>query len=293
MLNAADFTTLWTSTFPGLPMPPTAWNEYVERENMYQDYLDIFRGWNSRANRVIRSFVPAAWYYPHPFFDATGKPLLEQTPCVKYVLVAEAPPTASTFFYNITHLGSTQYYTAPLTAFGIASTLKVPRDKENGLLALAKKGVVLLDIFPFAIKYTTKHRNNLNNGSFTRAFWTGGVYNMNSRLHADILPFKCKNIDEILVCLIAPPIISHYIADSIHHGRFGLPKHFAIRNVKNFFTPPSHAIVIRHRFYEWTIGGFLNGIYPRTLQVVPIYRCCAYSGAGTVPHKLFIQNALL
>lgn len=64
--------------------------------------------------------------YPHPFFDSNGKPLLDEKPCIRYLLIGEArPPSnrpvlnkclddkANTYFYDIRHIKHTSYLSAP------------------------------------------------------------------------------------------------------------------------------------------------------------------------------------
>lgn len=89
MLNKKQFDDLWGASIGSLR--PTIltpdYNDYLLREGMLEDYLDIFRGYSTRErNGEIR--MP----YPHPFFNADGTPKLDKTPCIKYILVGEAPP---------------------------------------------------------------------------------------------------------------------------------------------------------------------------------------------------------
>ena len=66
MLTLADYTALWIhnplgmgsfATITGIAAPPP-YTDYVIRENMLEDYLDIFRGINTRGNPHIRPEVP-------------------------------------------------------------------------------------------------------------------------------------------------------------------------------------------------------------------------------------------
>jgi len=167
MLTLAEYTNLWNTYFasvvPVASNPigcPADYSEYINRENMLQDYLDIFRGINTRGNIKFRATPPfKSWYYLHPFFDSvTGKSKLKKRPCIKYILIAEAPPDTkqvvlktncliaggdknNSFFYNILHLKNTDYFSAPLKAFGLKPKLNCPENKINGLLELVEISV--------------------------------------------------------------------------------------------------------------------------------------------------------
>ncbi len=165
MLTLTEYGHLWKTHFSGIVpagviMPDYC--EYLNREHMVEDYLDIFRGVNTRSKRPIQpcnkkkennsnQILPTEeWYYPHPFFDEKGKGKIEK-PCIKYIMIGEAarPDTAGTYFYNINHTNRTDYFSAPCNAFSV-----VNGSKTDKLIDLAIKGVVLLDIFPFALDYT-------------------------------------------------------------------------------------------------------------------------------------------
>ena len=103
MLNEEQYEDLWNDHFApivpaGTIMPP--YNDYVIRENMFEDYLDIFRGINTRHIRQI--FPVGGWYYEHPFFNADGTCILVNIPCIKYILIGEACPAfGANYFYDI------------------------------------------------------------------------------------------------------------------------------------------------------------------------------------------------
>jgi hypothetical protein len=86
MLLEKQYKELWGTHFSGITTCPS-YNEYIIRENMLEDYLDLFRGRNTREDRAIR---PTNWYYEHPFFDEKGNSILKEKPCIKYILIAEA-----------------------------------------------------------------------------------------------------------------------------------------------------------------------------------------------------------
>jgi hypothetical protein len=64
-----DFAPLTTEAMP-------SYDEFKISERMLEDYLDIFRGYNSREGDNL---MP----YPHPFFDENGNSLLKVKPCIK------------------------------------------------------------------------------------------------------------------------------------------------------------------------------------------------------------------
>ena len=93
------------------------------------------------------------------------------------ILFGEAPPFWAgnsrekdrTYFYNPDHLNPDQtWLTIPYNYFvankSSYSKIKSKDDKTRRLLELAKKGVVLIDVFPFPIIQDTDVRNKVSNG---------------------------------------------------------------------------------------------------------------------------------
>jgi hypothetical protein len=200
-------------------------------ERMLQDYLDIFRGYNTRPDNL-------AMPYDHPFFDENGNPLLQETPCIEFILVGEARPPendaeendcggdrANTYFYNKTHIGifktinGREYYNpspwlnAPRLNWVCPLFQPCPNNKVHTLLCLASQGVLLLDLFPFPIPYGPI-RQPLNDEGVTRSFWDdpANPYSLSNRIIA-IQHLLCNNWD---LCLIAPPTISAHIVNPIN-----------------------------------------------------------------------------
>lgn len=181
--------------------------EYLKREIQFQDYLDLFIGkiTYKRSNGFIKLNGCEVNIGPHPFekeIITAGK----QT--IKYILIAEAPPTGSTYFYDCTHLGSTPYFKATCNAFGIELINPLSEvQKINVLTALANKGVVLLDLFPFSIPFTTSFRKKLMARGIAKEFWNGTAYSIQTQINS-----LCSLLDlEWDLCLIAPPILSCHI----------------------------------------------------------------------------------
>ncbi|MFZ4413590.1 MAG: hypothetical protein ACOYOV_10940 [Bacteroidales bacterium] len=221
MLTEAEYNDLWVKNFTpivGRILIPD-YDQYIIRENMFQDYLDIFRGFNSRNIRLIQ---PNLWIYEHPFFDNNGNLKLNKVPKIKYILIAEAAPkiiddNIIKYIYN-TNLNGGQYITAPMNAFGINTNNTVDR-----LLSLASKGALIIDLFPFALEYTNL-RDIIINYRIDANFWQSNEnpYSMNNRLHQ----LKNENLtsEKIIGSFIAPATISInlsnfiYISYLSHHG---------------------------------------------------------------------------
>lgn len=307
------FSSYWDELFKSIVRTPRQnhndfliklYEDYLISENLYQDYLDIFKGENTRKNRKLpaRFKLP----YPHAFIDESGKYIIdngtkiESPPKIKYVLLGEAAPELqisslddsggdkkNSYFYNIRHLKSTQYYTAILKAFKINSKEKENIErKRDCLFQLACKGVVLKDLFPFAVKYHTKERVYLNNNGKT-----ADALNI---AKAEILQ---NNLIEnnVHVALVAPPTISHFLAQLLNRDIDNLNSNstFIIKKGPNKFGGVLCERAYKKYFYQWPSIGNLNDIFADpNPTLVPIFCCCCYSGAGTVPHELFIRNAL-
>lgn len=227
-----EYENLWNGTFGTLndnrAMPD--YNEFRISERMLEDYLDIFRGINTRQGDLV---MP----YPHPYFDEFGNPLLKEKPCIKYVLVAEARPQmkpsvwndcggdkANTYFYDITHVGNTGYLNSPRISWCCPKLNSCPVNKAQTLMCLASKGVLLLDLFPFAVSIDSKDRHALNAGHFTRSFWDNAlnIYNIQARLN-NISTLLCKDWD---LAMVAPCIISMWVVNPIN----GFPTLTVVRN---------------------------------------------------------------
>ena len=231
MLTLEEYKKLWKDHFAGKnglglqPMPP--YNEYLVAENMLEDYLDIFRGINTRNERGNDG---NEWYYEHPFFNG-DTPKLKEKPCIKYIMIGEARPlpncfdfndclpingdTNNSYFYNIQHVNVKQpWLNAPRLAWECPTFKPCPSNKTETLLCLASKGVLLLDLFPFAIRYSTNLRDRLNISGSTRNFWddTRNPYNIQERI-VNINNLLCENWD---LGMVAPGKISGFIVSPVN-----------------------------------------------------------------------------
>jgi hypothetical protein len=317
-LTRAQYTALWIAPFPGGPFP--SHNEYLDRENQLQDYLDIFRGRNTRP---LRAAPAAGWYYPHPFFPPPGvagfvPPQNYQPPRIKYILVAEAakPVGAGTYFYNVNHLVDTPYFREVRKAFNFPLRY-IPADitKPHVLWLLAQQGVLLLDLYPFAIDYTTNIRKKLNAGRVSAHFWGNAPVapfapeTIGSRINElNIInkfnPHPLLDPERVKLAFMGPPRLGHFLAHQINLGalpNFGTrirtgvnatippvlpaPGHFIPGPIPPTFlvAPPPPTSLVGLGGVERPLGGVTR---------IPYYACACYDGAGN-PNSLFIQNALL
>ncbi|MGI5914086.1 MAG: hypothetical protein ACOX5K_05110 [Bacteroidales bacterium] len=215
-----EFENQWNRNFAPLTnevMP--CYDNFRISERMLEDYLDIFRGYNSREGNID---MP----YDHPFFDKNGNSLLKKKPCIRYILVGEARPSPKKsvyneckpipgdekngYFYDIRHINSWQpWLSAPRKNWECPSFRPCPNNKVQTLLCLASKGVLLLDLFPYAISYSTKLRNKLNRNGTTRLFWDNPTnpFNLKDRIQR-IGNLLCNDWD---LSLVAPCVISGHI----------------------------------------------------------------------------------
>jgi len=249
ILTREGYNQLWHNYFEnnihGIGAYPPSYEEYKVRENMVEDYLDIFRGWNTRGTGE-RAFEPSIWYYPHPFFNENNEPKLKENPCIKYILIGEAAPKLkdviniannclipngdknNAYFYNILHLNpNNPYLNAPRNAFECPAFLPCPENKIQTLLSLASKGVFLLDLFPFAIDYS-EIRNTLNNERISIAFWQLNFYSIHARIDEIRGLLNQDYQTNIKLCFLAPPSISDFIALNLVNTNIVMPKRIKI-----------------------------------------------------------------
>ncbi|MEI7509077.1 MAG: hypothetical protein WCJ62_06390, partial [Flavobacterium sp.] len=284
------------ATITGIAAPPP-YADYVIRENMFEDYLDIFRGINTRHHRPMPA---GGWYYEHPFFNADGTPILNKKPCIKYLLIAEAcPELGVNYFYDITMimiLGQgylNAAYNATYNGLGPAipwAPLHNPADKFNKLLDLASRGVLLIDIFPFAINYTTALRHNLANNHITNLFFNNvaNLYSVTNRV-TEIIEngLVCENfLEGTNSVFIAPTVTSYRLAHQINiiPPIVTNPLIFAIGENSLRLMPPYFILQPPNNYFYHLIpvgtnlGGFPLPLHHGGLHTikVPRYICCAY-----------------
>jgi hypothetical protein len=181
MLTEDQYNILWKkhfSQFNNLEMP--SYQEYVEREELFKEYL---------------KHIPSSG--------------------IKYILVAEAAPFNGAYFYNYNLPCGllTPYFNQVAKALEIDYKVKLTKENAlNILMQFAKRGVLLLDLFPFALIYTTPLRRQLINRGVLKHFWDGDDYSIKTQIQR-----LCKNLNAKWdLCLIAPPIISNHIVENFH-----------------------------------------------------------------------------
>jgi hypothetical protein len=205
-MTRTEFNNQWNRYFAPLTNEVIpSYDKFRVSERMLEDYLDIFRGYNSRDGNVE---MP----YDHPFFNSNETALLDKKPCIQYILIGEARPksTESNFpyFYNIYNTNHTHYVSAPRINWDCPIERPNSENKRDTLLCLASKGVLLLDLFPFAIPYGLI-RSLLNDTGVTKNYWDNpdNPYSLSNRINS-IKGLLCDDWD---LSLIAPCIISGHI----------------------------------------------------------------------------------
>lgn len=287
--------------------------EYLQREVYQQDYLDLFTGkctyerikdksgkWYVVVDQMLFMLetideaigcndllirVEKEWWllvdYDFPYKDEIKNSKERE---IKYILIGEAAnkpnpkkiaygvfDEENTYFYNILHIKSTAYFKAPCKAFKIDIGIK----SEN-LITLADEGVLLLDLFPFAISYSDALRERLRYLALTR--------------------FKTYIIEELIINLLKlkPKSLNYSFLCNIHHAK-GI-----ILVLGNFYKLEDktydtwHKWALRSRFYLH--AGRLPVRNYKVELTVPIdgfrflneYRAIGKDGSGT-PHYIPIR----
>ena len=304
MLKKKHYEKLWKTHFSGIPNQNCPdFEQYIIRENMLEDYLDLFRGINTRNQRAI---PPANWYYEHPFF-LNGNSVLNEKPCIKYILIAEAAPqvnnNAIKYIYNKNIAGGA-YITAPLNAFNTNNVNNL--NTTERLLELARNGILILDLFPFALDYN-EIRDYTNFNQLCINFFSNldNYYSLINRVfkfqQQEIIE-NINTLNEVNAAIIAPPKTSNAIASfaalndvdfiGLRIGRniFEFQENIDNDNIElyiNNITFPNNLIGLNG--YSYPLLNDQNNNIVR----VPHYSCNCYNETrGENPRALFIKNAL-
>jgi hypothetical protein len=123
---------------------PEMWKEYVERWNHFVEYLKYMRV--NREQQIVKILIGEA----PPFYRATKER------CDR------------AYFYSPEETGFSPWFSSPLIHFVGKKKIK---SKRNKLEALAKKRVLLLDVFPFPIIQDTEMRMDIT-GKFAKHLQT-------------------------------------------------------------------------------------------------------------------------
>ena len=224
-MTSIEFKNQWDTYFaPYTNIVMPNYDEYRICERMIEDYLDIFRGYNTREEGMD---MP----YTHPFFDSVGGPLLAEKPEIRYVLIGEAcpgrkPPLNNScqpipgdegngYFYDVRHINKAQpWLSAPRINWACPIFRPCPTNKIQTLLCLAKNGVLLLDLFPFAIQINSILRAILNGNGITRLYWDSStnIYNLKDRI-TRIAGLLGSDWD---LTMVAPCLISEHIVNPLN-----------------------------------------------------------------------------
>lgn len=305
MLNPEQYNELWDIHFSGITNQNCPdFEHYIIRENMLEDYLDLFRGVNTRNQRAQS---PANWYYEHPFFNVNGNSTLNEKPCIKYILIAEAAPQVNDNFikyiYNKNIAGGA-YITAPLNAFNTYNLNNLNTTRR--LLELARNGVLIIDLFPFALDYN-KFRDDKNFNQLCINFFSNldNYYSLINRVFKFKQQEIIKNINtlnEVNAAVIAPPKTSHAIASfaALNDVDF-----IGLRIGRNIFEFQENIdndnieLYINNISFPNNLIGLNGYSYPllneqnNNIVRVPHYSCNCYNDTrGENPRALFIKNAL-
>ena len=226
MLDQTQYNNLWTNTF-GLPIQQIpCFYQYLQREVYFQDYLDLFGCPNSGNPTFVRDkhmSVYPGFRIPHNpaytvqqgnqvrlivDYDFPYAGQLCKNREIKYILIGEAAhPSSKTYFYNINHTAYTPYLKAPLDAWGVNAPTKLDK-----LIGLANQGVILLDLFPFALSYNTNFRDRLNKSGVTNSFWDNAMnaYSIKIRINTALAAYLHNDWD---LAFVAPCKISEHIVN--------------------------------------------------------------------------------
>ena len=342
ILTNEEYNTLWTAPAPigfGQIGCPPCYHEYLQREIYAQDFLDLYIGEPTFIRVPIPVQGGVKFYVQitgNPILGGLGIPphpilvllhggneylLIDYaypwTPAelnveryIRKVLIAEAAPPQNpritihganniqnSYFYNYQHNNITPYFLDPCTAFAIPAGAK--RDR---LIGLADGGVVLLDLFPFALNYTSPFRNNLNLTGITNSFFNnvGNIYSVTNRV-LEIIANHLMCIDFINgtnSVLIAPPIISFHLAHQINIIPVVMNTNPLIFTIGENLPGHNPLTPDGRLFFDIPAGTTIAdmqiplGINPFTIRV-PRYICSAYDGSLQRPNSFFINNALL
>jgi hypothetical protein len=262
-----QFQNLWQQHFavfqPNIN-PHNLYQSYLTRENCLEDYLDIFRGYDTRDQRQQNNSLPHRFLH---LFNANYN--------IKYILIAEAAPFGENYIY-LNAKGA--YITAPLNAFNVPNVGNP--NATNRLAELAASGVVILDLFPFNLQFNNNGlRNQLiqNNTTLNYLIDFNNVYSVINRVNYLINNIPNCNLNNVVnTAFMATPLINNYLS-------------------ANFPNIPGNPLLIQNGLNQIignqiqnNAGSFYN---MGNLTTVPQY-CAEGCAASGSPHATLIRNAL-
>ena len=276
MLTKRQYIELWLKDFRSIGIKYTdSYSDYLDRECYFQDYLDLFRGVNTRFPNTVYTRIfdcpNSHTYLKDPTDEHNNNPakcLLnilrddikdninnkselgkslqkDGFPKIKYVLIAEAPAKQvkkiadlkkkdqakiggkrypniinfNTYFYDPNQLKPTHYFSAPYKALvNKTSNHTSDIEKKIELIEYAIEGALLLDLFPFAIKYDSNLRNNIVSGEIHFNFWENRANSYSIKNRTDNLSSILS--DELIGCFIGPPAIFVDLSSRLYYSLY-------------------------------------------------------------------------
>ncbi len=193
MLTEDQYNSLWKkhfSQFNNLEMP--SFQEYLKREEFFETYLKTIKGSE-----------------------------------VQYIFVAEAAPfhdksktEVGAYFYNYQNVEglATPYFRAPCKAFRVEYENPLTTERAiTALQELAKKGVILLDLFPFAISIDSTLRKKIAGLGILKHFWDENDYSIKTQIKDLCSNHNISLHEKWDLCLIAPPLVSCHLIGAYDH----------------------------------------------------------------------------
>ena len=286
---------------PGLFLVPIAGDPHLGALGIPPDplFVDVVGG---------IEYLRVDYDYPWPRTEFKKKR------CVKFLMIGEAAPilkpkiplglpyggndNQNAFFYNKTHTKGTNWLTEPVAAFVNTGIAAPAANKTARLLFLANCSYYLIDLFPFAINYSTDFRAALND--------TPPVYGVSEEFYMNYLIPKINLLmasglfcENSIMAFSGPPKIHHHLINQINNpaSPLAIPAGIRCHTYQNTNLAPAAPPVTPLPPVNWNQpsvpGDLLNGDirYPCDFNSVPFYRCLTVQNAQAGPHELFIRNA--
>lgn len=323
------------------------YHEYLQREIYKQDFLDLYIGVATfkrkfiegcfyvqiTGNQILENLgIP---YHPTLIkidkeieyllldYDYPWVAELENanSRCIKYIMIGEASPPQNpkilglgmsdknnSFFYNILHLKSTNYFSEPCITFNAGNNpLSSVNNKQKSLIELANKGVILIDLYPFAISFKSNFRKRLS----VNMFYDDLIENLTTNIVWMCPPNKLK------IALVGPTITTTKIINlsivnkGLNFGNYTvfldeLTNDGIIDNLKIWTNERYHQPIISlppiqnyHRLkpfflapYPILLPTFGHNISPREqLTIMHSYRLIAVPKGMTGPNRIALAYA--
>ena len=313
-----------------------SYHQYLQREIYFQDYLDLFGNRKVETfqrhpiiggkkeyvkingdpilsklnipicpNYVLRHTDGKDYLIVDYDFPYSGE--LNKGRCIKYILVAEACPLkGKNYFYDIREIKNQGYlnaaYNASYNHNGPAhpwTSLINSQGKIDCLLDLARRGVLLLDLFPFSFSYSTYFREILNNNQVTVSFWNNNnnPYSLENRL-TNLKNLVCIDWD---LCMAAPEKISSHVLGLAPLHIINNGNHLAAWNDTNINPIINAQCIVMGHILPIISNPFINrggkinpnyiGVVFNNLSHIPVRKKLTVLAGGNGPNANMITNA--